>query len=69
MIKNKTSLEIKKGERIYQFICELDSPLGEVFDVMSEIRGYAIDLMNKANQPPPSQEQPPVNEVPDGNKQ
>ena len=50
MIKNKTFLEVKKGDRNYQFICEVESPVGEVYDALSEMRGYTIDIINKSNQ-------------------
>jgi len=60
MIKNKTFLEVKKGDRNYQFICEVESPVGEVYDALSEMRGYTIDIINKSNQA--AQEQAPVNQ-------
>ncbi len=40
MHKNISVLEIKKGERIYQLLLDQQSPLGEVFDALCEMRGY-----------------------------
>lgn len=45
MIRNKTVLEVKIGERIYQMECANDSPLGEVHDALSQMKGYVIQLM------------------------
>jgi len=49
MIKNLTALEIKIGERIYKFLCDVDSPLGEVHDVMMQMKGQVLKLMNDAH--------------------
>lgn len=43
MIKNVTLLEVKKGERLYQMQVSNDSPLGEVFDALNEMRGFVYD--------------------------
>ena len=45
MIKNKTILEVKIGERTYQMECFPDSPLGELHDALSQMKGYVIDRM------------------------
>lgn len=42
MIKNKVALEVKVGERVYAFICDNDSPLGELFDAVCQLRGLVI---------------------------
>lgn len=49
MIKNQTILEIKKNDRIYQLSLSADSPLGEVFDVLTEMRGFVIDRIREAS--------------------
>jgi hypothetical protein len=49
MIKNKLLLEIVKGDRTYQMVLSPDSPLGECFDVLSEMRGYILDRIIEEN--------------------
>lgn len=53
MLKAKTVLEIKKGERIYSFELCPDSPLGESHDVLVEMKHYVLQRMlehqNKEN--------------------
>ena len=54
MIKNITALEIKVGERAYKLLCEIDSPLGEVHDVISQMKAFVVNKINEAhaaNQP------------------
>lgn len=43
MISCKTHLTIKKGERIYEFFCEGDSPLGELHDVLHEMKQHVVE--------------------------
>lgn len=50
MIKNQTILEIKKGDRIYQLHLSSESPLGEVFDVLTEMRGFVLKKLEEASQ-------------------
>lgn len=38
MIKNASKIEEKIEGRLYQFICDSDSPLGEVYDVICRMR-------------------------------
>jgi len=45
MIKNKTILEVKIGERAYQMECYPDSPLGEIFDALCAMRGFIVQRM------------------------
>lgn len=47
MLKNKTTLEIKKEERIYQFIIEPTSPLGEIFDVLCQMKAYVLQVIQE----------------------
>ena len=49
MIKNQTVLEVKKGERIYQLSLSSESPLGELFDVLMEMRGFVIERLQEAS--------------------
>nr|CAB4126328.1 hypothetical protein UFOVP88_7 [uncultured Caudovirales phage] len=43
MIKNITSLEVEKKDRSYRFYCSPDSPLGEVYDSLNEMRAFVIN--------------------------
>lgn len=52
MINNITKLEIKIEERVYQFLCEVDSPIGQVHDALSAMKGFVIQRMKEAEQPP-----------------
>jgi hypothetical protein len=45
MIKNTSILEIKKEERVYQLHCAPDSNLGELHDVLTEMRGFIVNRM------------------------
>lgn len=47
MISNKSQLEIKKGERLYHLICDPLSPLGELHDVLIEMRNHVIEIMSE----------------------
>lgn len=60
MLKNVTKFEMKIGERSYQFICDSDSPLGQVYDALSEMRGIVLNKINEVeNAPKPAQEEQP----------
>ncbi len=48
MLKNVTKLEVKIGERLYHFLCEVDSPIGEVHDVLSSMKAFVIQRMQEA---------------------
>lgn len=50
MIKNITRLEYKAGDRVYHFLCECDSPTGEVHDALSAFKSKVVEIMNKAEQ-------------------
>jgi len=50
MIKNFTSLEHKIGERIYQFYCDPQSPLGELHDALVAMRNFVISKMQEIDQ-------------------
>jgi hypothetical protein len=47
MIKSKTLLEHKIGERIYEFHCDPNSPLGEIYDAISVMRNFIIGKINE----------------------
>ena len=48
MIKTKSSLELKAGERLYQFICESDSPLTEAIEILSLMKDHTQQLLDNA---------------------
>lgn len=62
MLKHSVQLEVKKGERIYQLNLPTDCPLGEVFDVLFQMRAYIADRINEAQKAdtPKESEQPKV---------
>lgn len=45
MIKSKTVLEVKIGERVYSMYCDADSPLGEVHDAVTQMRACVVQKM------------------------
>ena len=57
MKKTLTSIEIKIGERLYQLLVQSDAPLGELHDVLFQMKAHVLDLMKQADAPV---ESPPV---------
>lgn len=49
MLKQITALEVKLGERLYQLVCEADSPIGEVHDVLQQMKSYIVERINQAH--------------------
>lgn len=41
-LNNKTVLEVTKNERKYSLECDAASPLGELHDVLVEMKGYVV---------------------------
>ncbi len=60
MIKQKTILEVKVGERSYQMECSPESPLGELHDALSQMKAFVIQRMVDAEK---SREEPKEVEV------
>ena len=48
MIKNSTILEVKIGDRNYQFQCSPDSPLGELHDALHQMKAFIIQKIMDA---------------------
>lgn len=48
MIENQVILKVKKNERVYILTLSPDSPLGEVFDVLTEMRSEVLSKIQKA---------------------
>lgn len=63
MLKNKTVIEVKINDRIYSLECSPDSPLGELHDALSQMKGYVIakmvDLEKKVVENKDDPNQPP----------
>jgi hypothetical protein len=63
MIKQKTTLEIEKEKRRYTFECEPDSPLGEIYDVLTQMKAYVtqtildLEAKSKSEQEAPAKEE------------
>ena len=45
MLKNIVKLEKKIGDRIYHFICDPDSPVGEIHDALHEMKDFVVNKM------------------------
>lgn len=50
MIKNMAALEVKTGDRVYQFVCSNDSPLGEIQDAIIQMRAYIFERIKQVNE-------------------
>lgn len=50
MIKNLTVIEIAKESREYHLILSPDSPLGEIFDVLTEMRSIILERIKEIDQ-------------------
>ena len=50
MDEKTISLEIKKKDRSYVLQLSSDSPLGEVYDVLSLMRGYIVEKMKEVDE-------------------
>lgn len=49
MIKQKTVLEVEVSGRIFQLICDSDSPLGNLHDALMMMKGYTVERMSEAH--------------------
>lgn len=47
MLSTVSKIEIKIGERFYQLLCQGDSPLGELHDVLSQMKGFVVEKMQE----------------------
>ena len=50
MLQSKAVLHIEKNDRVYELSLEQISPLGEVYDVINEMRAFIIQRMNEVAQ-------------------
>lgn len=51
---NQLSLEANINGRKYYLICEKDSPIGEIHDVMCMLKNHIIGVMQNEGKPPQS---------------
>jgi hypothetical protein len=58
MLKSLSALEVKIGERAYKLICEGDSPLGEVHDVLCKMKSFVIEKILAAQKSEEKPEEP-----------
>lgn len=45
MLKNKSRLEVKSGEKVYEFACDFDAPIGEIYDALCQMKKFVIEKM------------------------
>lgn len=57
-LNNKTVIEVTKNERVYSLELSADSPLGELHDVLVEMRGYVIQRAQDAQEQEKRSEKP-----------
>lgn len=50
MIKSVTVIEFKIGERIYQFHCSPESPLGEIHDALCMMKHEIVQRISKQDE-------------------
>lgn len=43
MLENRSVLKVQKGEREYLLYVSNDSPLGELFDVLCDMKGFVYE--------------------------
>lgn len=62
MLKNKTVLEVKIGERLYELSLDASSPIGEVFDALSQMQSFVVQKINESQ--PKKEEESKIVELP-----
>lgn len=45
MIKQKSMLEVEIAGKMFQLLCDNDSPLGNLHDALMQMKGYCVDRM------------------------
>ncbi len=56
MIKSKIVIEVKIGERNYEFACSPDAPYGEVYDSLNQMRSYIVSKIKEIEEAEKSKE-------------
>lgn len=49
MLKQAAKLEIVKEDRVYSLDVPPNAPLGEVHDVLFQMRSYIVEMINKSS--------------------
>ena len=62
MISNKVHLTVKSNEKEYVFICDADSPLGVIHDVLSQFKSVVVQKINEAAELEAASNQEEVND-------
>jgi len=59
MLSTITKLEVKIGEKTFQFLCDNDSPIGAVHDALCAMKSLVVQKINEAEnaQKPPCDEE------------
>ena len=50
MISNKIHFTVKNNEKDYVFICDADSPLGVIHDVLCQFKGVIVQKINEVEE-------------------
>lgn len=50
MLKPKNVLEVKIEDRIYQFLCAVDAPIGEIHDSLCKMKGFVVQHIAATDQ-------------------
>ena len=58
MLKNISKLEHKIEDRVYQFVCECDAPLGEVHDALVKMKAYVVSRIQEIQKAEEPKEEP-----------
>lgn len=48
MLKQSVQLEVKKGENFYQLNFPNNSSLGDIFDVLFQMRSFVVEKINES---------------------
>lgn len=66
MLKQQVILEVKKDDRSYQLHLPENCPLGEVHDVLFQMRCYVVDRINESQKADAPKEESKVEELKEG---
>ena len=47
-VKTQAVVEVKKNDRIYSLVLPGDAPLGEILDVIYDLRGLVVEKINES---------------------
>lgn len=60
IFKQSCKLEITSNGRTYQFHFAPDSPIGEIHDVLFQMKSFIVQKINEASPPAAAPQTPPV---------